>query len=417
MVDVLAKACDSGVTGMPSGRFFGMVIGGTHPVALAADWVVSSRDQNCVLRQVTPAHSAVEDMASAWVLDLLGLPSESAVGFVTGVTTANFAGLAAGRTIMVLQAGNLHSGAFDLWAAASPAHRTLMHGCVDADSWATDAHETLNVPYDSGLAIVRDTAAPKASMGMHGGYLIHDEHGDPIGKAFEMPRRAGAFAVWAVLRALGRHGVAELVDRLCSRATAFAAGLDDIVGATVLNHVDFTPVCVSCGSDERTEQVVRELLADGTAWTTGSRSHDRSVLRISASNWSTTDDDVRRSLDAVRTAAARACPPGARRGRSGQLRSAPVGEGVVLVRRDPAAVVLAEPDGEPQPAVGVRLEVVRHPAPEPHVGERDVLPGRDLERDEVEPGASSLPGEERRPGLAVGLYATGARPRAAARRT
>ena len=398
VIDLLVEACDPGLTGMPSGRFFGFVIGGTHPAALAADWLVSAWDQNCALRRVTPAHSAVEDVTSAWLLDLLGLPDTSAVGFVTGATMANFTGLAAGRdavlrqagwdvarhglgggprvrvlvgaerhdtvdlalrylglgspepvevdeqgrlrpdlleaalasgsegpVIVALQAGNVHSGAFDpfteairiahthgawvhvdgafgLWAAASTAYRHLVVGCEDADSWATDAHKTLNVPYDSGIAVVRDPAALRAAMGMHGAYLIHDELGEPLDKVPEISRRGRAFPVWAVLRSLGRAGVAELVERLCRHATAFAAGMETIPGATVLNDVVFTQVCVAFGDDERTEEVVRRLLADGTAWMTGSTWRGRSVLRISVSNWSTTDSDVERSLEAVRQA-------------------------------------------------------------------------------------------------------------------
>jgi glutamate/tyrosine decarboxylase-like PLP-dependent enzyme len=399
VVDLLAGACDGGLTAMPSGRFFGFVIGGTHPAALAADWLVSAWDQNCALRRVTPAHTAVEDVTESWLLDLLGLPGGSAVGFVSGGTMANFTGLAAGRdavlrnagwdvaerglvggprvrvlvgserhetvdlalrylglgtpepvpvdeqgrmradsllaalegsdghpTIVVLQAGNVHSGAFDpfseaidaahahgawvhvdgafgLWAAASPSHRHVVAGVEAADSWATDAHKTLNVPYDSGLVIVRDAAALRAAMGMHGAYLIHDEMGEPFDKVPELSRRGRAFPVWAVLRSLGRSGVADLVDRLCQHASAFAAGLDDVPGATVLHDVVFTQVCATFGSDERTEQVVRRLLEDGTAWMSGSTWHDQSVLRISVSNWSTTQDDVDRSLAAVRRAA------------------------------------------------------------------------------------------------------------------
>ena len=398
VIDLLAGACDPGLTAMGSGRFFGFVIGGTHPAALAADWLVSAWDQNCGLRQVTPAHSAVEDVTSAWLLDLLGLPDESAVGFVTGATMANFTGLAAGRdavlrragwdvaqrglnggprvrvivgaerhdtvdlslrylglglpetvqvdeqgrlradalqsalssgtgepTIVVLQAGNVHSGAFDpfteaitaahdhgawvhvdgafgLWAAASPSYRRLVAGFEAADSWATDAHKTLNVPYDTGLVIVRDAAALRAAMGMHGAYLIHDELGEPFDKVPELSRRGRAFPVWAVLRSLGRSGVAELVERLCRHASTFAAGLGEIEGATLLNDVVFTQVCATFGSDSRTQEVVRRLLADGTAWMTGSTWHDQSVLRISVSNWSTTENDVERSLDAVRKA-------------------------------------------------------------------------------------------------------------------
>ncbi|CAA9361849.1 MAG: Aromatic-L-amino-acid decarboxylase [uncultured Nocardioidaceae bacterium] len=400
VIDELATACEPGLTAMPSGRFFGFVIGGTHPAALATDWLVSAWDQNSGLRRLTPAHTAVEDITSAWLLDLLGLPTDSAVGFVTGGTMANFTCLAAAReavlrgagwdvatrglqagppvrvlvgaerhdtvdlalrylglgtpqpvavddegrvvadaltdalaeapespTIVVLQAGNVHSGAFDpfadtiaaahasnawvhvdgafgLWAAASPTYRGLVSGVAEADSWATDAHKTLNVPYDCGIAAVRDPAVLKGAMSMHGDYLIHDEQGEPLDKVPEISRRGRAFPVWAVLRALGRSGVSDLVDRLCGHAAAFAEGLRSIAGAEVLNDVVFTQVCASFGSDEQTERVVARLLAEGTTWMTGSTWHGRKVLRISVSNWSTTDEDVARCLDSVRRAAA-----------------------------------------------------------------------------------------------------------------
>jgi glutamate/tyrosine decarboxylase-like PLP-dependent enzyme len=229
-------------------------------------------------------------------------------------------------TIVVLQAGNVHSGGFDpfpeaitaahahgawvhvdgafgLWAAAAPSYRHLVMGCEEADSWATDAHKTLNVPYDSGLVIVRDAAALRAAMGMHGAYLIHDELGEPFDKVPELSRRGRALPVWAVLRSLGRSGVAELVERLCRHASTFAASFDAIAGAAVLNDVGFTQVCATFGTDERTEEVVRRLLADGTAWMSGSTWRGRSVLRISVSNWSTTENDVQPSLNAVRKAA------------------------------------------------------------------------------------------------------------------
>ncbi|MDF9876671.1 pyridoxal phosphate-dependent decarboxylase family protein [Cellulosimicrobium cellulans] len=427
VVDLLAAACGPGLTAMPSGRFYGMVIGGSHPAALAADWLTSAWDQNSALRTVTPAHTAVEDVTSAWLLDLLGLPATGAVGFVTGATTANFTALAAARgevlrragwdvrrdgltgaprvrvlvgaerhesvdlalsylglgapevvaaddqgrisvaaleealsdlgstspdqgstspgqgstsrdpastsrgtsdgpTIVVLQAGNVHSGAFDpfaaavevahrhgawvhvdgafgLFAAASPSYRHLVVGYEGADSWATDAHKTLNVPYDCGLAIVADPAPLRAAMGMHGDYLIQSDAGDPLDKVPELSRRGRAFPVWAVLRALGRSGVADLVDGFCRHATAFAEGMRALDGAVVLNDVVFTQVCASFGSDERTQEVVRRVLADGTAWMSGSRWHDRAVLRVSVSSWATTDADVRASLDALRRAA------------------------------------------------------------------------------------------------------------------
>jgi glutamate/tyrosine decarboxylase-like PLP-dependent enzyme len=398
VVDLLASACEPGLVAMPSGRFFGFVIGGSHPAALAADWLVSAWDQNTVLRQVTPAMAAVEEVAAGWLLDLLGLPSGSGVGFVTGATMANFTGIAAGRdallhkagwdpsrglagappirvlagqerhvsvdvalrylglpaatlvdaddegriipgalrdalaeaadgpTIVLLQAGNLHSGAcdvfeecvpiaheydawvhvdgaFGLWAAASPSYRHLTAGVEQADSWATDAHKTLNVPYDCGIAVVRDAAALSAAMGAQGDYLMADASGDPIDRSPELSRRARGVTVWAVLKALGRSGVAEMVDRLCRHAATFADALGDIDGAEVLNDVVFTQVSVSFGDDERTQRVVSRMLEDGTAWMSGSRWRDRAVLRIAVSNAGTTDDDVARSIEALRRAA------------------------------------------------------------------------------------------------------------------
>ncbi len=401
VVDLLASACEPGLTAMPSGRFFGFVIGGTHPAAVASDWLVSAWDQNAELRTVTPATTAVEDVAGAWVTDLLGLPADSAVGFVTGGTMANFTCLAAGRdavlaragwdiaerglvgspgvrvivgeerhdsvdlvlrylglgapepvaadeqgrievdalrralesgddrpTVVALQAGNVHSGAFDpfpeaialahehgawvhvdgafgLFAAASPRHRHLIEGYEAADSWATDAHKTLNVPYDCGISIVRDAAARRAAMSMAGAYLIRDDTaGDPFEHVPELSRRARGLPVCAVLRSLGRSGVADLVQRLAGHATAFAEGLATMPDAHVLNDVVFTQVCAAFGDDERTRDVVRRMMEDGTAWTSGSTWRGRAVLRIAVSNWSTTDGDVERTLAALRRAVA-----------------------------------------------------------------------------------------------------------------
>jgi glutamate/tyrosine decarboxylase-like PLP-dependent enzyme len=231
-----------------------------------------------------------------------------------------------GPTIVALQAGNVHSGAFDpfgpaiaaarahgawvhidgafgLFAAASPATRHLTAGYEQADSWTTDAHKTLNVPYDCGLAIVADREALRNAMSMHGDYLIHDAAGDSLDTVPELSRRGRAVPVWAVLRALGRDGVADLVDGFCRHAAAFADGIAAIDGATVVNDVVFTQVCATFGSDQRTADVAARLMADGTAWMTGSRWHGQAVLRVSVSNWSTTGDDVARSLAALRKAA------------------------------------------------------------------------------------------------------------------
>ena len=398
VVEHLASTLEPGLTAMPSGRFFGFVIGGTHPAALAADWLVSAWDQNCGLTRVTPGATATELVASAWLLDLLGLPGTASVGYVTGGTMANFTCLAAARdevlrrlgwsvaeqglvgspgvrvlvgaerhdtidltlrylglgppepvaaddqgridvaalartlegrdgpTVVCLQAGNVHSGAYDpfaeaievahrhgawvhvdgafgLFAAASPRHRHLMAGAAGADSWATDAHKTLNVPYDCGLAIVRDKAAMTAAMGSHGAYLIPDEMGDPLDRVPELSRRGRSVPVYAVLAALGRRGVADMVDGFVTHARAFAEGAAAIPGAEVLNEVVFSQVCLAFGADEETRAVVDRLMADGEAWMTGSTWRGRAVVRISVSNWSTAESDVRRSLSALARAA------------------------------------------------------------------------------------------------------------------
>jgi glutamate/tyrosine decarboxylase-like PLP-dependent enzyme len=141
-------------------------------------------------------------------------------------------------------------------------------------------------------------------MGMHGDYLTHDEAGEPFDKVPEISRRGRAFTVWAVLRALGRDGVADLVDGLCDRAADLARGIAAMEGVEVLNDVVFTQLCAAFGDDDRTRAVVAGMLADGTAWMTGSRWHDRAVLRVSVSNWSTSGTDVERSLAALRAVAA-----------------------------------------------------------------------------------------------------------------
>ncbi len=398
VVEELIAGAEPGLVAMPSGRFFGWVIGGALPGALAADWLTSTWDQNAGLLASSPAAAGVERVASAWLLDLLGLPPESGVGYVTGAMMANFTCLAAARyevlrrvgwdanrdglqgaprvnlvtgverhesvdlafrylglgearsvevaaddqgrlrldslvevlaqlepgpTIVCLQAGNVHSGAFDplaaaidlahehgawvhvdgafgLWAAASTSYRHLVAGVERADSWTTDAHKTLNVPYDNGLAIVADSTALYATMGMHAAYLIQDERPDPFASVPEFSRRARGFTVWAALRSLGRSGVAEMVERFCAHAQRFATGLEEIEGVEVVNDVVFTQVVVSFGTDEVTREVARRLLREGTAWMTPSTWHDRAVLRISVSNWRTTAEDVDRTLAAVR---------------------------------------------------------------------------------------------------------------------
>lgn len=230
--------------------------------------------------------------------------------------------------VVCLQAGNVHSGAFDpfrpavalahdrgawvhvdgafgLWAAACPSLAHLVTGMADADSWATDAHKTLNVPYDCGVAIVAHPRALRSAFGVRASYLVSDESGsgDPSEKVPELSRRARGVPVWAVLRSLGRSGVADLVARLADRAKAMAEGLDRLSGAEVLNDVVYTQVCAAFGDDDRTRQVCERVIADGTSWMSGSRWRDRAVLRISMSNWSTDEEDIRLSLEALQRAA------------------------------------------------------------------------------------------------------------------
>lgn len=400
VIERLAERIEPGLMAMGSPRFFGWVIGGTQPVALAADWLVSTWDQNNGLRNVTPGTAAVEEIAAAWILDVLGLPPESEVGFATGATTAQFACLAAARdevlrragwdvardglaggprvrfvvgaerhgtidlagrylglgtpvaaasddegrirpdalrevlaagdgpAIVCLQAGNIHSGGFDpfaeacriaheagawvhvdgafgLWAAASPRLRHLTEGLAEADSWSTDAHKTLNVPYDCGIAMVRDGAAMRHALTMHASYLQATAVGaDPHEKVAELSRRARGVPTWAVLRHLGRHGVAELIDRLASSARLIADGVARLRGVTVLNDVVFTQVCIALEDDAATEALSARLWADGEVLAMTSRWHDRAVVRFSVSNWGTDAAQARRTVAAVERALA-----------------------------------------------------------------------------------------------------------------
>ena len=229
-----------------------------------------------------------------------------------------------GPTMVLLQAGNVHSGAFDplaeaiavahrhgawvhvdgafgLWAAASPRHRHLVAGHEAADSWATDAHKTLNVPYDCGLLAVRAPEDLRAAMGVEGPYLLLEHAGrlEPSTRfwscrAADAPSRSGRCSVHSGAPGSPTWSTASVVMRRPSPKVSTD------LGATVRNDVVFTQVCADFGDDARTDAVIDGLLADGTTWMTGSTWHGRRVLRVAVSNWSTTDDDVARSLEAVR---------------------------------------------------------------------------------------------------------------------
>lgn len=227
-----------------------------------------------------------------------------------------------GPTIVCTQAGNVNTGAFDpvgdicelvkpkgawvhvdgafgLWAAASPDREHLCSGFQAADSWATDAHKWLNVPYDSGVAFVRDVGALKSAMAITAEYLpTETEFRNPSDFTPELSRRARGVDVWAALKSLGREGVAEMIDLCCSNARRFAEGLED-AGYEVLNDVVLNQVLVSFGDESETQRVIDEIHNDGTCWCGITIWQGKTAMRISVCNWSTTPEDVDRSLEAI----------------------------------------------------------------------------------------------------------------------
>jgi glutamate/tyrosine decarboxylase-like PLP-dependent enzyme len=228
----------------------------------------------------------------------------------------------AGPAIVCMQAGNINTGAFDpfepicawahdagawvhvdgafgLWAAATPSLVHLAAGMARADSWATDGHKWLNVPYDSGLAFVRDEAALRGAMAITAEYLpTVSSQRNPSDYTPELSRRARGVEVWAALRSLGRSGVAALIERCCRHARRFAEGLQT-AGYEVLNEVVLNQVLVSFGSAEVTQQVIQGIQAEGTCWAGVTVWQGRTAMRISVSSWATTEEDVERSLKAM----------------------------------------------------------------------------------------------------------------------
>ena len=395
VLEILDRVGSPATVGMAGGRYFGFVIGGSLPAALAANWLAGAWDQNAGLFVSSPIATVLEDISLRWLLDALRLPAECGGGFVTGATVANFTALAAARhavlaqagwdvetdglfgappvtvvvgaeahpslikalgllgmgrarvmtvpadsqgrmraeafpkiappAIVCIQAGNVNSGAFDpavqicalahdsgawvhvdaafgLWAAASPQYAHLTTGVADADSWATDAHKWLNVPYDSGLAFVRNSEHLNRAMSLTAAYLPQGAHREPSQYTPELSRRARGVEIWAALRSLGRSGLAELIERTCRHARRFAKGLR-ANGYEILNDVELNQVLVSFGDGEKTRRVIERIQSDGVCWCGGTVWQDRVAMRISISSWATTDDDVGRSLDAILRAA------------------------------------------------------------------------------------------------------------------
>ena len=401
VIEALASGADPGIVASAGPRHFGFVIGGALPVALAADWLVSAWDQCAAFHSLSPAAAAIEEIAAAWSLDVLGLPASASVGFVTGGQGANTTCLAAARhavlaraawdverdglvgappvnlvcgdqahatvytalrllglgaqtatrvpvddqgrmvpaelertlaglrgpTIVCTQAGNVATGSFDpfepiadacgaqgawlhvdgafgLWAAAAPSTRTLVRGVERADSWAVDCHKWLNVPYDSAMAIVGDPDAHRGAMSLAASYLVADSsQRDSTNFVPESSRRARAVPAYAALRSLGRSGVAALVERNCANARRMASRLGEIPGAQILNEVVLNQVLVRFpGGDDANRAAVAAIQRDGTCWLGGTEWQGRAALRLSFSNWATSDADVDRSAAAIAAA-------------------------------------------------------------------------------------------------------------------
>jgi glutamate/tyrosine decarboxylase-like PLP-dependent enzyme len=391
VVEMLDRFGSPATMGISGPRFFGWVIGGSLPAALAANWLAAAWDQNAGLFISTPIATVLEEVSLAWLVEVLALPNGSGGGFVTGATTANFTALAAARhsvleragwdveakglfgapeiqviigdeahpslikafgmlglgrervmrvpvddqgrmraeclpelrapAIVCVQAGNVNTGAFDpvrevcerahrggawvhvdgafgLWAAASPNYAHLAAGAGDADSWATDAHKWLNVPYDCGLAFVRNPEDLRAAMSITAAYLPQGEHREPSQYVPELSRRARGVEVWAALKSLGRVGLAGLIERNCRCARRFADGLRNS-GYEILNDVALNQVLVSFGTPEETQRVIAAIQDDGTCWCGGTVWQGRTAMRISVSSWATTESDVDRSLEAM----------------------------------------------------------------------------------------------------------------------
>jgi glutamate/tyrosine decarboxylase-like PLP-dependent enzyme len=202
-------------------------------------------------------------------------------------------------------------GAFGLWTAVSPHHNHLLEGVARADSWATDAHKWLNVPHDSGIAIVKDAEALGRSMAIAASYYPPDADAkrQPMQLSPESSRRARAVEIWAALRSLGKEGVADLIERCCHHARRFAADLHS-GGCEILNDVVLNQVLVSFGDDEITTRVIDAVQADGVCWCGGTVWKGRKAMRISVSSWATTDLDVGLSVDAILKVAAEQSSPG-----------------------------------------------------------------------------------------------------------
>lgn len=406
VLDALAAAAEPGLSGSAGRRFFGWVIGASHPAGVAADIMTSSWGQNAGLYASAPAAAIAEAVAGEWLLDLLDLPRASSVGFVTGATLASFTCLAAARhrllaevgwdveamglagaprirtlvgdaahpavesalrylglgrpsaripvdvegrmdvvalgralsdgcgpTIVIAQAGQINTGAFDdgkaisalckahsawlhidgafgLWARILPEYDRVTEGLELADSWAVDGHKWLQLPYESGFAIVADPEAHRRAMSMVASYLpqAHGDQHDPGQFVPELSRRARGFPAWVMLRTLGRRGIARMVRRHCAFARALADRLSGVEGVQVLNDVALNQVLLAFGSGDReardhlTCAVIARLQETNVCFAAGAKWRDRMVMRVSIISHGLEAGDMERLATAIETA-------------------------------------------------------------------------------------------------------------------
>jgi glutamate/tyrosine decarboxylase-like PLP-dependent enzyme len=391
--DILAKLNRFGspaTVAQTGGRYFGFVNGGVIPAALAAKWLGDVWDQNAALYVISPVVAVLEEVCEQWLADLLGLPENTAAGFVGGTSTATLCGLVAGRdyllrrqgwdvngrglfgapeirvvlgegahstvykalsilglgkdrlvkvpeddqgriraeaipelderTLLILQAGNVNSGAFDpfaqicgraraagawthvdgafgLWAAASPRLKALTDGYEQADSWSADAHKTLNAPYDSGIILCRHRDALSQALHMTGSYIVYSDNRDGMLYTPDMSRRGRAVELWAALAALGRSGTAELVEDLWQKARYLATSLEK-EGFQICNEVCFNQVLVACKTAAVTQKTLDNIQQSGECWCGPAQWKGEKIIRVSVCSYRTTTADLDRTVAA-----------------------------------------------------------------------------------------------------------------------
>lgn len=394
VIKMLNEKGEPGAVSSRGGRYYGFVTGSAMPVSVAANWLAASWDQNGGPSVMSPIAAKIEEVAGAWVLDILDLPRESGFGFVTGATMAGFTALAAARhkiyknvgydekedgirsapeirfilsedihptiiialqymgygknefnfvpvdkqgrmiigempalderSIIICQAGNVNSGAFDPfdeicdlataagawvhvdgafggWIRASKTRAHLASGMERADSWSIDCHKWLNIPHDSAVSIVRDGDAMRDMFGVRASYLVPGAMREPNHHTPELSRRARGIEVWAALKHLGRDGMTSLLDRTCDHATRFAAELETM-GFTIMNDVVINHVVATLDDEAKLDDIIKSVQQSGKTWFGPTLWQGKKGFRISISSYATTDADIDIALQAIRDA-------------------------------------------------------------------------------------------------------------------